>query len=107
MGIVWLIIPIMEIGYWLIAPFIIGLIISMKVITSPRALLVSKLFLLLIFVVIFAIVQVNHPKDWPSLFFYCQLVSTVVVYLFYLKLVSNLAANNSSKEEQKHSSLED
>ena len=107
MEIVLLIIPIMEMVYWLIVPFIIGLIISMSVIAKPGALQASKFFLIFVFVIIFAVVQYNHPKDWPNLFFYCQLICTIVFYLFYLKLVINLSTNTRSKEERKDNSLKD
>ena len=105
MGIVWLIIPIMEMAYWLIIPFIVGLILSMSVLAKSGSLQIPKFLILLTFVIIFAVVQFNHPKDWPSLFFYCHLICTIVFYLFYLKLVKNLATKTFEKGEQKDDTM--
>jgi hypothetical protein len=98
MEFLWILVPAVSVGYFLLKPFIVIVVISFLAINIGKHIKFFRMSVLFLVVLAFMYINLNHHKDYPVLFRIVEFVIGAIyycIYLIILKVVTSKKFKNA------------
>jgi peptidoglycan/LPS O-acetylase OafA/YrhL len=84
MEILWMLVPAVSVGYLLLKPFIVIVVISFLAINNEKHVKFFRISVLFLVVLAFIYINLHHHKDYPVLFRIVEFAIGAIYYCIYL-----------------------